>query len=383
MWTLAAALVAGLASGSFLGRVRRLGGRDSIRPGRRALARAASFAFAISLSSALLHATLFLGGLLGGWVRGPEPVLPVAGAVLGLIGYLHVRVLVLDVARWSFCWAVRAPERLDRTWKMEATSIAWGLVAWPCIGAIVMSAALLFQALSYFIIPAVVAIPLFYEAWLHPWLQYWKSRRLGDTPHEELEDWLAEIAERHGVPRFDVRVHEGLEKNAFAMGGLARHLVVVGGGLVQGMTTGQLKAVLAHEIAHVIRRDALKLVAAVLVGGTCFVTFHVGFVAPNIDTSNTLGHMLRSGVVGICVALFYLVLPGMVSRRLEYGADRLAVRLLDDSAPMIDALVRLHELHNRPLDEKSLTHPTGTQRIAAIRRSGPAVPGPDDDSDHS
>lgn len=376
MWTLAVALVAGLVSGSFLVRVRRRGGGEHIGHGRRTLAQVASIVFAVSLSGALMHATLFLGGLPGSSIRGPDPVMPIAGAVLGLIGFLHVRVLVLDAARWSFFWAVRAPERFDRTWRMEATSIAWGMVSWPCIGATVMSAALLLPALPYVIIPAVVAIPLFYETWLHPWLQYWKSGRLADTPHKELEHWLVEIADRHGVPRFQVRVHEGLEKNAFAMGGLLRHLVVVGGGLVEGMTTRQLQAVLAHEIAHVIRRDTLKLLAAVLVGGTCFVTLHIEFVSPNIDTSTSLGNLLRSGFVGVSFALFYVVFPGLVSRNLEYGADRLAVRLLDDGTLMIDALTRLHRLRGQPLDRKSLTHPTGVQRIAAIRRSSPPVPRP-------
>ena len=66
----------------------------------------------------------------------------------------------------------------------------------------------------------------------------------------------------------------------------------------------------------------------------------------------------------------YAFLPGLVGRRSEYGADRLAANLLGDAKPMIEALVRLHELRDVPLDRKGLTHPTGAERIAALEALG-------------
>lgn len=342
-------------------------GGDEVVGARQRLARVASFSFAASISWTVFECLLFVADL----IEGPAPETPPAplfGALLGWIVYLHGRVLLLDLSRWSYLWAVRAPERLDRTWRMEATSIAWGMVAWPCIGALVMSLALLFESLSYLLVPFIVAIPVFYETWMHPWLQYWRSRRLGDTTHGELEDWLADLARQHRVPRFRVRVHNGLENNAFAMGGLFRHLIVLGGGLVEGMTTRQLQAVLAHEMAHVIRRDVLKLVTAVLAGGTVFLMLRMEFLLPSIDRSTTAGFLATIAYAAFGVPLCYVVGPGLLSRRLEYGADRLAVRLLGGGAPLVDALTRLHELRGEPLEKKSLTHPTGTQRIAAIRR---------------
>ncbi|MYE83929.1 MAG: M48 family metalloprotease [Gammaproteobacteria bacterium] len=373
MWILAAALLAGLSFGVFLGLVRARGrGGEEPPTRRRRAAQLASFAFAMGVSLAALQGILFLIRQSHGHLPQPTPP-PLFGAQLGLVLYLLGRVLLLDLARWSFHWAVRAPERFDRTWRMEATSIAWGLVAWPCLGAITLSLGYLYDTLSFLVLPMVVAVPLFYETWLHPWLQYWKSRRLGDTAHEELEDWLAGVSARHRTPRFRVRIHRGLEKNAFAMGGLLRHLVVVGGGLAEAMTTEQLKAILAHEIAHVMRRDVLRLVGAVLVGGTCFVTLHLELVSPNIDRSTTTGFLLGMTFVAVAFPLFYVVAPGLLSRRLEYGADRLAVRLLGRGDAMVDALTRLHEIRNIPLDKKSLTHPTGAQRIAAIRELGSAA----------
>ncbi len=41
--------------------------------------------------------------------------------------------------------------------------------------------------------------------------------------------------------------------------------------------------------------------------------------------------------------------------------------LLGDPQAMVNALERVHELRDVPLDKKSLTHPTGHDRIRALR----------------
>lgn len=367
MSILAAALVVGAVSGLVLGTVRRGTGGEEARGALRRAAMAASFACGGAAMSASYSVWL---SLLAPVLRpGPDmPPLPLVGLTFGTLLYLHVRVLLADVSRWSFQWAVHAPERFDRTWRMEARNIAWGTAGWALGGAALSYVTVLEgTAFSLAALPLVAAIFPLYETWLHPWLQYGKSRRLRQTRHERLDAWLAELAERHRLPRFHVRVHEGMEKNAFAMGGLIRNLVVVGGGLAAAMTTMELKAVLAHEIAHVVRRDVLKLLATIVAGATCHVFVLIHFVLPyEEEFSAPWAFLIGGAYVAICAPLVYVVLPGLVSRRAEFGADRLAANLLGDAMPMVRALRRLHDLRNLPLDRKSITHPTGADRIAAL-----------------
>ncbi len=331
---------------------------------------AAGWTFAAAVSAGLATWSLpALGALFG------EPdtyPLPVVGGALVLLAYLHARVIILELGRRACLWASRAPERHDRTWRMEAAAIGWGAVGFAGLGAILFAALPLGgTAFAFLLVPLAACLVPLYETWLSPWLLWWRSRKLRDTPHAELDPWLAGLADDRRVPRFRVRIHEGQEKNAYATGGMFGHLVLVGGGLVTGMKTAQLKAVLAHEVAHVIRRDVLKLLAAVTVGGTCYATVLVHFVNPNLDHSTSMGPLLAMAYVGFFAPLAYLVLPGLVSRRLEYGADRLAAELLDDPEQMIDALGRLCELRNVSRDKKSLTHPTANERIDALRKLTP------------
>ncbi len=345
---------------------------DTQVPARvRHTAMAAGWTFGAAVSAGLATWSVpALGALVG------EPdgyPLPLVGALLMLLAYIHARVLFLDVGRWAYLWASRAPERHDRTWRMEAAAIGWGAVGFAGMGAIVFSAIPLGgTAFAFLLVPLAACLVPLYETWLSPWLQFWRARKLRDTPHAELDAWLAGLADDKRLPRFRVRVHEGQEKNAYATGGMFDHLVLVGGGLATGMTTSQLKAVLAHEVAHVIRRDIRKLLVAIVVGGACHATVLVHFVNPNLDHSTSMGFLLGMAYAGFAAPLAYIVLPGLVGRRLEYGADRLAAELLGGPEQMIDALDRLCELRAEPRDKKSLAHPTTDDRIDALRQLPPS-----------
>lgn len=334
-------------------------------------AMAAGWTFAVSVSAGAATWSLpTLRALLG--EPGVHP-LPVAGAAFALLLYVHVRVLLLDIGRWTYMWASGAPERHDKTWRMEAAAICWGAVGFVGAGAILYALLPLGgTAFSLLLVPLAACLIPLYETWLSPWLQSWRSRRLGDTPHAELDAWLSGLADEARVPRFRVRVHEGREYNAHATGGLVRNLVVLGGGLVAAMTTSELKAVLAHEIAHVIRRDVHKLLVALVIGATCYASVLVHFVNPNLNHATAMGSLLGMAYAGFFAPLAYLVLPGLLSRRLEYGADRLAAELLGDPELMIRALYRLCELRDVPHDKKSLTHPTTNERIDALRKLPPS-----------
>ena len=351
--------------------VRRRTGEDQTVAKSRRTAMAAGWAFAGSASTALATWSL---PTLGALFREPGALpLPVVGAAFALLLYLHVRVLILDVGRWTYFWASRAPERRDKTWRMEAAAIGWGGVGFVGAGAIIYAMLPLGStAFSFLVVPLAASLVPLYETWLSPWLQSRKARRLGDTPHAELDAWLGELADDRRVPRFRVRVHEGQEHNAYATGGVFRNLVLLGGGLVAGMTTLQLQAVLAHEIAHVMRRDVQKLLVTIVIGAICYATLLVQFVNPNIDDSTAMGPALGMAYAGFVAPLAYIVMPGLVSRRLEYGADRLAAELLGDAEQMIGALERLYELRHVPRDKKSLTHPTANDRIDALRKLPPS-----------
>ena len=368
MSTLVAALALGLAAAVTLRWVRRESGGGEPRATHRRVATAASTALGVA---AVGTVTPLLLAVTAPFVRpDPEPLPPpVIGAIVGLLAGLVMRVFFLDLLRWSFHWALRAPERFDWTRRMEVANIAWTLLAFTAAGAVLPELRHLEgTAFSFAAIPLAVAFFPLYQGWIHPWLLFVRSPRLRDAGQEELEVWLRNITRECRLRPFQVRVHEGREYNAYATGGLFRNLVVIGGGLAEQMTNGELKAVLAHEIAHVIRRDVLKLLAATVAGGALVVSGLVHYAVPYGDSiSGEWGTLVRGLYAAVFTPIGYMVLPALVSRRAEFGADRLAAKLLGDSTPLAEALARLHELRNLPLDRKTLTHPTTLDRITALR----------------
>ena len=314
---------------------------------------------------------LFTGGFDRAFPEPPYHPLPV-GAFGGAAAYVSFRVLCLGLARASWLWATRSPERFNESWGQRVAGTLWGLIGWSsfCAASLSMLAALAAmedQRFAFLALPILVAMLPLYETWVLPWLRYLHARRLGESGHEDLENWLKQLAARYRIPRFRVRVHAGAERNAFAMGGVIGNLVVIGNGLLTNMTQAQLEAVLAHEIAHVIRHDVAKLLGAILTGAICYALLLTQYLAPLLE-SDVPARVAAAWSLLIATAVCaYVALPAYLSRRLEYGADRLAVSLLGDGQALIDALVRLHELRRTPLDRRMWTHPTGRARIDAIR----------------
>jgi Zn-dependent protease with chaperone function len=186
----------------------------------------------------------------------------------------------------------------------------------------------------------------------------------------DIDEWLEGICARQKIPPFRIRVQEGDLANAFAIGGLFRHLIVIGGGLIDGMPTDQVKAVLAHEIAHVIRRDVPRfLLPLSVVSGTCWL-FCLWYFANPLFEANTVSGILAGGAVaGLSAVTFMIAIPSYSMRRMEYRADRLAVELLGDGQVFADALRTLAALNEQPIRQGHWSHPSTLKRIRAIEES--------------
>ena len=369
MFFLAGALLVATGSGLVLGLARRWRVGEESGEVWRAVVTLAAWSLGAVAGAAGFE--LFTGGFDRAFPEPPYHPLPV-GAFGGAAAYVSFRVLCLGLARASWLWATRSPERFNESWGQRVAGTLWGVFGWSCACAASLSvlaalAALEDMRFTFLVVPILLSLLPLYEACVLPWLRYLHAGRLGESGHGDLEDWLRQLAARHRIPRFRVRVHAGTERNAFAMGGIFGNLVVIGNGLLTNMTQAQLEAVLAHEIAHVMRRDVAKLLGAILTGAICYAWILTEYLAPHLE-SDVPARVAVAWPLLIATAICaYVALPGYLSRCLEFGADRLAVSLLGDGQALIDALVRLHELRRTPLDRWMWTHPTGRARIAAIR----------------
>jgi len=215
------------------------------------------------------------------------------------------------------------------------------------------------------------------------------------------ERWLVatveELARRANVKMPEVAIYPGAA-NAFATGAFKNHaLVAVSTDIMEQMTREELKAVLGHEMSHVVNGDmvTLTLVQGVLNSCVLFLSRLVGFVVENALSGNREGGRRRSnGIVSYLVYYVMQILLGILasilvcaySRKREYAADAGSARLLGTQMPMIDALKRLGKLAPGILPDsiKAMgisgktarnlfsTHPPLEERINALMKWTPS-----------
>jgi len=214
------------------------------------------------------------------------------------------------------------------------------------------------------------------------------------------ERWLVstveDLARRANVKMPEVAIYPG-SANAFATGAFKNSaLVAVSTDIMEQMSREELRAVLGHEMSHVVNGDmvTLTLVQGVLNSCVLFLSRVVGFLAEN--ALNGKGESRRRGPSGIYYLVYYVmqillgVLASIVvcaySRRREYAADAGSARLLGTQMPMIEALRRLGNLRPGVLPDslkamgisgktaKNLfsTHPPLENRIEALMKWTPS-----------
>jgi len=190
---------------------------------------------------------------------------------------------------------------------------------------------------------------------------YWFSDRIAVKAahaHEvsereapELHAMVGELAGRAGLPKPKVYVSPSPQPNAFATGRNPAHsAVAVTEGLLQNCPPDEVRAVLAHEMAHIRNRDILiGSVAAAIATAISFLAnmaMFAGLFGGSSDDDDG-----PSGASLLLMAIVAPVAAGMlqmaVSRSREYEADRVGASISGDPLALASALRRLDTISQR------------------------------------
>ena len=108
----------------------------------------------------------------------------------------------------------------------------------------------------------------------------------GGSAERWLHGTVAELARKAGLPMPEVGIYGSPEWNAFATGpSPQRALVAVSSGILEGMPSEELEAVLAHELSHVGNGDmvTMTLLQGVINAFVMFLSRAVAFLLPRGD----------------------------------------------------------------------------------------------------
>lgn len=163
---------------------------------------------------------------------------------------------------------------------------------------------------------------------------------------------LQALATVAGVPTPKLMVIDSSAQSAFAAGfNQKTYSIYVTQGMINSLSARQMKAVLAHELAHIINRDTLFLMVGIIFSG--FFTLLIYTLAA-ISGLTVLFGKGGGGLAAVFGTLFFslILAPGLliiiltkclISRKREYLADAIAVEITADPVSLIQALRRLEK----------------------------------------
>ena len=296
----------------------------------------------------------------------PSPLKPaVGGAILGFAIYAG-SVLVFEVCGRVFAWSCKESHLAEETLGFWVRRHIYGSATAAMFVAIfgMVVARIGDEAVPWGVAFMTAAIHLYYP-WVMPWFLYFRSQRLDPSKFGEIHQWLHEQTQQRKIPKFYLRVQAGGMVNALASGGVYRHFIVLGQGLLDRLSVEHVKAILAHELGHVLNRDNTRRYLPVI--GLCAILHAVYLKEFAFELESTA---LRMCAFSLGILVFWYFLPNYFGRKREFEADRKAVELIGDAEPVAQALEAFAEVTETPLDHKGWTHPPMGKRIEAIRRLG-------------
>ncbi len=227
------------------------------------------------------------------------------------------------------------------------------------------------------------AAPLDGEATITPAAM---CRRFGARPLTPAEtpflfDMLRLICQRAGLPRMPALylIPAPYSMNAYALGGPAASAITLTEGLLRGLSAGELRAILAHEVGHIRNNDAWAMTLAGTLHRATAMTSLLGLLSlrsrgPRPAEADAPLTLLLNGAPAIG-RLLHLAL----SRIREFDADATAMELVDDPQALVSALHKLEHHHggttfSTPPDQPLLrwlhSHPATGERVRTLLASG-------------
>lgn len=208
----------------------------------------------------------------------------------------------------------------------------------------------------------------------------------------ELYDDTKELAAKMKIPMPKLYISPDPQPNAFATGrNPANGVVCVTEGLIRSLDRGEVRGVIAHELAHIKNYDILiSSVAAVFAAALSNIGNFFFFFGGNREGENNNPLSAIGGIIMLILApIAAMLLQFAISRAREYEADATAAHYTGRPRDLAHALIKIEQiahaapmavnpayaslyiqnpLHGGGIMELFSTHPLTEKRVAKLMR---------------
>jgi heat shock protein HtpX len=180
---------------------------------------------------------------------------------------------------------------------------------------------------------------------------------------------VLEMAEGAGLPRPKVAIIPNDQPNAFATGRDPKNAAVCATtGLLDMLTREEVRAVMAHELAHVKNRDTLTMTVTATVAGaiSALANFALIFGGDRDRPGGIVGTIALMLLAPMAAALVQMA----ISRSREYEADRVGAEIAGDPHALASALQKIEAHARRVVNHTAERNPASAQLFIINPLSG-------------
>jgi heat shock protein HtpX len=217
-------------------------------------------------------------------------------------------------------------------------------------------------------------------------LKHYKATAV--DPSHALYKMVAELAVNANLPMPKVYIIDNAQPNAFATGRDPEHAAVAAStGLLNSLSTAEIRGVMAHELAHIKNRDTLIMtITATMAGALSMLANFMMFSGGQGQNRNPILSLL----IMILAPLAASIVQMAISRAREYEADKLGAEISGEPRALASALANIsgkahlidnleaeqnpatahmfiiNPLHVHAIDGLFSTHPSTESRIEKL-----------------
>lgn len=206
-------------------------------------------------------------------------------------------------------------------------------------------------------------------------LRLYNAREVDAAAAPQLYGMVRELAARAGLPMPRVYLIDEPQPNAFATGRNPENAAVAATtGILQLLSARELRAVMAHEMTHVLNRDTLISTVSATIAGAVSSLAQFGMFFGGSDRDRPVNPVV-SLLILIVAPVAAMLIQLAISRSREFEADRGGAAISGDPAALASALRKM-EAYARGLPlAVAERHPETAQMMIVNPLSGEGLRG--------
>lgn len=202
-------------------------------------------------------------------------------------------------------------------------------------------------------------------------LAMYHAQEVDETTSPYLYGIVRELARRAGLPMPKVYIIHEAQPNAFATGRDPEHAAVAATtGIIELLNERELRAVMAHELAHIKHRDILISTMTATVAGAISMLANFGMLFGGRDEEGRPANPVLTILVMILAPIAAVIIQLAISRTREFGADAGGAEICGDPEALASALAKIEAYARQIPMPTAEAHPETAQMMIINPLSG-------------